>query len=399
MAVARGSLTDYEQVAGEMALERLRAAAGPLAGLRVAHVSAARGGAQVARGLSSLLPLAADAGLEVSWSVLFGDVEAPGRALADGLQGAEMALDDAAWDAHLDDCGAVASALEEVDLVVLHDPAVLGLAAALEAPVVWRCHLDASEPDEAALELALPLVERCASVAFADESLAPPALRERRVARLPPGIDPLSPRNLELAPRLAGRVVRPLGVDLARPFACQAMRLDRWGDPHAAIEAFELARDELAGLQLVLALQLQAGDTVEWRAAKEVSDYAAGSDGLVLVTSHAGLGDLELAGLQRLARAVLHLALREGSSPPPAEALWKGTPVVGNPKLGVRDGREGYLVERPEEAAARLLELVADPGLAVALGRTGRERVRESGLVTHTLEHGLRLVAATLERS
>jgi hypothetical protein len=60
------------------------------------------------------------------------------------------------------------------------------------------------------------------------------------------------PMGLKLAPRLAGRLVRPLGVDLSRPICFQAMRLDRWKDPHATVEAFALAKQELPELQLVV---------------------------------------------------------------------------------------------------------------------------------------------------
>jgi hypothetical protein len=49
-----------------------------------------------------------------------------------------------------------------------------------------------------------------------------------------------------------------------------------------------------------------------------------------------------------------------------------------------------------EAAAARLVELVQDPGLAVEMGRAGRERVREQFLVTAAAERELRLLAELL---
>ena len=50
--------------------------------------------------------------------------------------------------------------------------------------------------------------------------------------------------------------------------------------------------------------------------------------------------------------------------------------------LQVRDGMDGYLAEAAEDTAERLVELVRDPGLAIEMGRAGRERVRERFLVT-----------------
>lgn len=402
VVVARGSLTAYAEAAGTEAVEAARAAAGAVRGARILHVSGAHGG-RVPELLSALLPLEVDAGLEVEWRVLFGDPELQqvARALQDGFQGAETAIDDQAWDAYLEACARTAADLGAGwDAIVLHDPAVLGLAAALDERIVWRCHLDASEPDPPLFDRALPLAAACAVVAAPDDSFTPEALHGSRLRRSVPGIDPLNPRNLEPAIGLPGRVVRPLGVDLDRPFVFQLMRLDRWKDPHATLEAFALARDELPQLQLVLAAELEAGNSAGWHAAKEVSDYAGDQPGFHLLTSYEGVGHLELGALQRLARVGLHRAIREGFGLAASEALWKGTPVVGNPQGGlplqVRDGVDGYLTDSEEETAERIVELVRDPGLAIELGRSGREHVRERFLVTRALEGELTVLSAAL---
>src|SRR5215211_9549767 len=161
MVVARRSLADYAAAAGAEAIESVRAAAGAVRGARVLHVSGAHGG-RVPELLSALLPLAVDAGLEVEWRVLFGDpdLQLVARALQDGFQGAETAVDDPAWEAYLAACARAASLLEAGwDAIVLHDPAVLGLCAALDERLVWRCHLDASQPDPPLLERAQPLAQ------------------------------------------------------------------------------------------------------------------------------------------------------------------------------------------------------------------------------------------------
>src|SRR5215211_640654 len=402
MVVARGSLEAYEEAAGGEAIEAVRAAAGPVRGARVVHVSGAHGG-RVPELLSALLPLALDAGVEVEWRVLFGgpELDAVVPALQEGFQGAETAVDDAAWEAYLGACGRAADALGDGwDCIVLHDPAALGLAAGLDERVVWRCHVDGSEPDPPLLERARPLAESCEVIAVPEESFAPDVLRGPRLRRAPPGIDPLSTRNLEPSVGLPGRVVRPLDVDLDNPFVFQLMRLDRWKDPHATIKAFALAREELPGLQLVLAAELDSGDSAGWHAVKEVSDYAGDHEAIHLLTSYEGVGHLEVGALQRLARVGLQRSLREGFGLAASEALWKGTPVIGNPQGGlplqVRDGLDGYLTETPEETAERIVELVRDPGLAVEMGRSGRERVRERFLVTRALGADLAVLGAAL---
>jgi trehalose synthase len=77
--------------------------------------------------------------------------------------------------------------------------------------------------------------------------------------------------------------------------------------------------------------------------------------------------------------------------------LWRGTPVVGGREGGtplqVRDEVDGYLADGAEEVAARVVELVTDPGLAIEMGRAGRGRVQEQFLITRVLEDELRLLA------
>ncbi|HMJ97415.1 MAG TPA: glycosyltransferase [Thermoleophilaceae bacterium] len=400
MAIAPRAPGDYAPAAGGRAVEALQDAAEPLRGARVLHVSAAGAEGRVPEFLGGLLPLAAGAGVEIEWRVLFGSSELRGTAAAlmSGLRGGESAIEDPAWEEYLDACERTAATLHDgYDAVVLHDAAI-GLAAGLGGtPVLWRLHEDASRAEPDALARAAGLSERCVAVLVSDESFAPAALHDDRLRVAPPGIDPLDPRNLELESRLPGRVVRPLGVDLERPFCLQVLELDRWDDPHAAIDAFRAAKAEEPELQLVLAAVLDRAATESWQAAKEISDYAEGTADVLLLTSYEGLGSLELGALLLLARTVIERSLREGFELAPFEALWKRTPVIGGIPLTVRDGVDGFLAPGHEEAAARIVELVRDPGLAIEMGRAGRERVRERFLVTAALDRELRAVAATVQ--
>jgi trehalose synthase len=398
MAVAPRAPGEYAPAAGVRAVERLQDAAAPLRGARVLHVSMAGAEGRVPELLGGLLPLAAGAGVEVEWRVLFGppELRATAAALQSGLRGGESGIEEQAWADYLEAGEQTAASLRDYDAIVLHD-AALGLAATVEAPAVWHLHEDASSAEPDALARAVGLSERCSGVCVPDESFAPEALRNGKLQVTPPGIDPLDPRNLELEPRLPGRVVRPLGVDLERPFCLQVLELDRWDDPHAAIDAFRLAREEEPDLQLVLAAILDRAATESWQAAKEISDYAQDTDGVLLLTTYEGLGSLEVGALLLLARTVIERSLREGFELAPFEALWKRTPVVGGLPLSVRDGVDGFLAPGPEEAAAHIVELVRDPGLAAEMGRAGRGRVREQFLVTAALERELRALASSLQ--
>src|SRR4051794_41936615 len=63
----RRSLGDYAELAGEETVERIRALASDLEGMRVIHVSPAAPRNGCPELLRGLLPLAADAGVDVEW--------------------------------------------------------------------------------------------------------------------------------------------------------------------------------------------------------------------------------------------------------------------------------------------------------------------------------------------
>lgn len=401
----RRSLADYAELAGEDAIERIRALAASLEGMRVIHVSPAAPRNGCPEMLRGLLPLAADAGVDVEWRVLygtepFGDVA---RDLYDGIQGAETAIDGDAWTDYLDSIvSGIGKLREDCDVLVLHDPATLGLLADDDggARVVWRCHVDASEPEPATWERLLPLLGSCDWGVFPLDGFWPPNLGGD-VRPIAPAIDPLSPKNMDMPLRLAGHVLRSLGLDLTRPLACHCSRLDRWKDPHGLIDAFASAKRRVPDLQLVIVGALPGEGAQDFRLAREVADYAGGIDDVRVLTSYTGVGEVEVGALQRVARVSLMRSLREGFGLAASEALWKRTPVVAFPGGGVEtqveDGTSGYLVEDTAAMAARLEELVTDPGLAIELGSAGRARVQERFLVTRLLEDELRLLAdATL---
>lgn len=99
--------------------------------------------------------------------------------------------------------------------------------------------------------------------------------------------------------------------------------------------------------------------------------------------------------LQRKAAVVLQKSVREGFGLTVAEAMWKGTPVVGGDVGGIRrqikDGENGLLVSSVEEAAERIVRLLEDEDLRRRMGRKATETVRERYLMTRYLEQYLDL--------
>ena len=99
--------------------------------------------------------------------------------------------------------------------------------------------------------------------------------------------------------------------------------------------------------------------------------------------------------LQRRAAVVLQKSLREGFGLTVAEAMWKGTPVIGGNVGGIRyqieDGTNGFLVSSVEQAAERIVQLLQDKKLRDKMGSKARETVREKFLLTRYVEQYLDL--------
>jgi trehalose synthase len=205
---------------------------------------------------------------------------------------------------------------------------------------------------------------------------------------------------MDMPLRLAGHVLRSLGIDLTRPIVCNVSRLDRWKDPHSVIDAFSQAKARVPDLQLILVGALPGEGPDDFRIAREVADYAAGIPDVRVMTSYTGVGDVEVGALQRVARVSLQRSLREGFGLAAAESLWKRTPVVagrgGAVATQVEDGTSGFVVDDSAEMATRLTELLEDPGLAIEMGSAGRRRVQEAFLVTRLLEDELRLLESVV---
>ena len=366
----RRPLEDHLEVAGEEALDRIRTAAEPLSGASLLCLTGAdAAGSQAPHYLRSLLPLMADLGIEVHWRALGGGAHGNvGAWLEQALGGAEFAASQGDWDEWVEEsAGAVEPELDSADAVIVHDAAALGAVAAARSGAprcAWSRHEDASAPDPV-------VVERLGDL-----------LANVEVEDIAPATDPLGPRNHDLPRKLSGQVLRSLGVDLSRPYICQTGTIDRWTDPHTAIDAFDLLKQELPELQLVIAGALPGEGAGDMRIAKEIDDYAEGRADVHVKTGYGGVGNVELNALQRIARVGLSLRLRAGLTADQLETLWKGTPVV--------DDADAATI------AGRVEELVRDPGLAVELGAEGRDRVRKRHLITHALEDELKLAGSLL---
>lgn len=402
------ALAEYEKIIGSTEVNRLRHLAAPLKGLKLVHVNSTKEGGGVAEILHKLVPLMRELGLDASWEVVTG--EAPfyetTKAFHNGLQGDSVRLTSAMLKAYEEtneeNAATLRPVLEDADIVIIHDPQparLLGLCPSRKGTWLWRCHIDASNPHPPVWNYLRDSVKDYdASIfsipAFAQELPHPQFL-------VPPSIDPLTPKNIDLPEEEVQAVRETFGLDPSRPMICQVSRYDRFKDPVGVVRAWNFARLRVPGLQLVLAGG-GASDDPEGAEVLEEVRAAVGEDLDAKVLLLPADAHRTINALQRAADIVLQKSTREGFGLTVTEALWKGRPVIGGNTGGIRlqviNGRTGFLVDCPEGAALRIGQLLAPGANRGAMGTRAKEYVRENFLLTRLLGDYLSMCRITAGR-
>jgi trehalose synthase len=407
VAVGEQAIEPYRAAAGDDAIDVLHELASPLAGARVLHVSATPYGGGVAELLRSEVPLLSSLGLHVEWQIIGGDDEffSVTKTIHNALQGASDGLTAQQWDVYRATSERNADALSatDFDVIVVHDPQPLALAALsghAGSQWVWRCHIDTSEPNLDVWRELRSFLDVYDAAIFTLGGFVPPDFPVARIEIIPPAIDPESPKNIELGQHLAQRVLRWIGVDLDRPLVTQVSRFDPWKDPLGVIAAYRIAKRDVPDLQLALVGSMALDDPQGWEVYAQIEAATRDDHDIRLFTNLTGVGNVEVNAFQRLSNVVVQKSIREGFGLVVSETLWKQTPVVagraGGIPLQLRDGGGGFLVDSVEECAARIVELLTNPDEAEALGRRGRDLVRDRFLLPRLLADDLRLYGVLL---
>ena len=401
-------LDDYAEVVGPDVIADIRAAAAPLRGARVLHVSATAYGGGVAELLATHVPLLRSVGVEAEWQVLHGSDEffTITKRVHNALQGADIEWTAPMQRTYLEHLLDNALLLEDGwDFVVAHDPQTAALLHFLrDNPAlsgdrtrwIWRCHIDLTTANPTVWEFFRPFIELHHASVWTLEDFVPASLKMARVLTRPPCIDPLSVKNLDLALPFCIELTRQYGIDPKRPIMCQVSRYDPWKDPVGVIEAYRLVREQVPDVQLLLAGSMATDDPEAFRVWEETERAQSGDRDIHLLSNLHQVGSVHINAFQRIATVVVQKSVREGFGLTVSEALWKGRPVVGGRAGGItmqiQDGYDGYLVDGVESCARRVIDLLADPVGADALGAQGREHVRDHFLATRELHDWLQLL-------
>jgi trehalose synthase len=406
VSVGTKSLADYTHLAGRPLIQEIRELAEPLEGLRVLHLSATAFGGGVAEILYTLIPLMTDVGIDAQWEVMLGREEFYNvtKRLHNALQGNPDSLSDEEWlifDRYNERNAKELSG--DWDVIIVHDPQPVAMRQHVPDKAkswIWRCHIDLSTPNPAAIERIVPFVREYDASVWHVREYVPTGLdgAAAGVNICPPAIDPLSPKNMALSPEDAAFVCDQFGIDVDRPLLCQVSRFDPWKDPMGVIDAYRIVKEEMPEVQLALVGSMATDDPEGWEFFNSTMAYADGDPDIHILNNLNSVGAIEVNAFQSQADVVIQKSTREGFGLTVSEALWKGRPFIGGDvggiPLQVQDGATGFLVSSPDECAERALRVLREPDLGKQLGRAGKEHVRKHFLTPRLLLDWLKIFQA-----
>jgi trehalose synthase len=453
-------------VAGEDAAarydERVRRVRPLMQGRTLWNINSTAEGGGVAELLRSCLGYLRDGGIDVRWLVVEGDdpfFRVTKRIhnrlhgdLGDGgrLGPAERQHYDEITTRNLAD---VQARVRPEDVVVVHDPQPLGLIRHLSTRgirVIWTCHVGVDTPNDivrSAWDFLRVDVLAASVCTFTRRPYVWDGLDDGRVVLIPPCIDPLSAKNLDLTPDVAAAIVGAAGliegtsdarptfvrsngveativhkaqltedapVPADVPVVAQVSRWDALKDPAGVMRGF-VDHPDLGEAHLVLAgptpysvaddpeARSVLGDVIERRRGLR------GADRERVHVANLPTDDVEenaiiVNALQRRADVVVQKSLAEGFGLTVAEAMWKERPIVAGGVGGIQDqienGVSGVLIDpRDTDAFGDAVHaLLDDPDRRRRLGVAAKSRVRERYLPLEYLGTYLDVVATLTER-
>jgi trehalose synthase len=401
VSVSELSLGRYEGTAGKKQVEFIQSLAEKISGRSVVHVNSTSFGGGVAEILHRLIPLMRDVGLDAKWKVIKGTNEFfnATKTIHNSLQGMKKPLTAELKDIYLQQNAANAGRMElDYDYVVIHDPQPLAIIKYYQKQYgkwIWRCHIDLSQPHRNFLAFLAPFMNLHDASIFTMKSFVSSSLKLKRVAIIPPSIDPLSEKNKPLSDASVLSVLNRYDVDPERPIITQVARFDPWKDPLGVIDVYRLVKKKIPAVQLLFIASMAADDPEGWIYFEKTARYAGDDYDIHLLTDLVGVHDIEVNAFQRASNVVLQKSLREGFGLTISEALWKGVPVVGanvgGIPLQVIHDITGFLVNSVEETAEKTTYLLKHPEKAKKMGEKGKEHVKRNFLITRHLEDYLKL--------
>ena len=412
VATSGRSIDQYVPYVGEKAVEGLRAAAAPLRGARVLHLSSPAASNAVRGMLRGVVPLFADLGLDVDWQQVRVGTEhvAMDRELRRALSGYG-----GGWhDQHERDWWEFNQANaqlfdEEYDVVVVHHAGSVGLRSALThlrgrppgGVWLWNSHRDYRSATPNSWSLVRQQADNFAASVYDYKPFIRPDAPTKRTFVIPPGVDPLSPSARPVSSEVQETILTQRGVDVHRPVIGQIVLSVREDDPDRVLDAYALVKKRRPDVQLVIANLVPQEPalipqmTALRERARELGD--------VLVLSEMDrVGNVELSALREEAHVLIHEGYPRGISMELLEEMWQSRPIVSArssiAETMLLDGKTALLADGAEEQAAAIERLLAKPREAARIGAAAHRHVARRSLITHYLAGYLSVFQRMLKR-
>lgn len=386
---------EYGKYIGAEAVDRIYKKAKKLRDFHILHVNSTYYGGGVAEMLSSLTLLFNSLGIKTGWRVIQGspDFFSITKKMHNALQGGKINLTKRKMQIYEDVIyeNAIRNHLQH-DIVVINDPQPLPMINHYRkrGPWIWRCHIDLTNPNKRLWSYLSHFIERYDAAVLTlkeyKQKISTPQLF------FLPAINPFSIKNRRLSKKESDERLKHYEIPTDLPLVVQISRFDRWKDPEGVIKAFKLARKEV-DCTLVLLGNVATDDPEGADIYHSLIDCR---EERIIILSHQ---DTALVNaLQSKAAVVLQKSIREGFGLTVAEAMWKGTPIIGGNVGGIRyqieDGVNGFLVNSIEEAAKRIVQIVKDKKRGKNMGQKAKETVRKNFLMTRLVEQYLDLFSS-----
>lgn len=398
-------LEQYSKIVGKGVIDQLRQLSAPLKGMKILHINSTKEGGGVAEILNRLIPLKRELGIDAEWEIITGekDFYRCTKKMHNSLQGDR---DDISSDllekyetTNLKNFEKLRDKLENADIVFIHDPqpaALLHYSKNRKGKWLWRCHIDVSRPYRPVWKYLREFVKGYDASIWSLSAFVQPL--SHPLYLIPPSIDPLSEKNIELPEKEISDFLDSWGIRRDIPILTQVSRFDRFKDPIGVIQSYRLV-DQYVPVQLVLAGGGASDDPEGEQVLNDVRAYA-GNDTKIHILELPPDAHRAINALQRGSDIVIQKSLKEGFGLTVTEGLWKGKPVIGGDtggiKLQVIDHYCGFRVNTPEGAAMRIRYLLKHPETMEKMGLNAHQFVLENYLITRQLREYLTLIVAQL---
>ncbi|MFC1865024.1 glycosyltransferase [Chloroflexota bacterium] len=389
---------DYTHIIGQEKLERLLNVASRLKGLQLLEINATAQGGGVAEMLLRVIPFLNILGIDAEWKVIRGNTDyfecTKGiHNLLQGMDGTFTPEMEEIYLNNLEACGNASLIDYHPDIVTIHDPQPLCLTHYIKKPDeiwLWRCHIDIEEASLKGngnlLDLIIDCVEHYDAAIFSTIHYVISKWMMPKFI-IPPFIDPLSDKNRELSQKEIDTVLNKYGVDSRVPIIAQIGRFDPWKGIDRTIATYRKVKKE-RNCQLLIAGGTAADDPEGMRILAKILEDTKDDENIHVLNLPAD-SNIEINALQRTANVIMQPSTKEGFGLVITEALWKSKPViagnVGGIPLQIRNGDTGYFYETPQETARKVISLLDNPDVTLAMGNRGKEYVREHFLMPDRL--------------